>query len=63
MTAFWILKKAKAMPKITVQITSTPMACATELAEAQTRVAVEDAGDAASESATRCRLVAFQPAP
>ena len=28
MTAFWILKKAKAMPKITVQMTSAPSAWA-----------------------------------
>ena len=45
MTAFWILKNAKAIPKITVQITSAPIACDAELAEAELDV-VEDAGDA-----------------
>ena len=37
MTAFWILKNAKAMPKITVQITTAPIACATELTAAARR--------------------------
>ena len=32
MTAFWILKKAKAMPKITVQMTSDAEGLGAELA-------------------------------
>ena len=46
MTAFWILKKAKAMPKITVQIDEHADGLGAELAEPEAEVATEDADDA-----------------
>ena len=62
MTAFWILKKAKAIPKITVQITSTPMAC--ELSWPRPRLKyAEDADDALAALGHVTLVGAFQPAP
>ena len=45
-TAFWILKKVKAMPKITVQSVDDAEGLGAELAEAEGEVATEDADDA-----------------
>ena len=50
MSAFWILKKAKAMPKITVQIDERTDRLGAELTEPRLAV-VEDAGDALADAA------------
>ena len=69
-TVFWILKKAKATPKITVQITTTPSSLGAELAASrprrgprrprrsepfQPRAVAAVGEDADGEHAERCR--------